>query len=261
MTQRDNILQELKELESSLVNSSTQNVYQLPAGYFDGLADRVLNRIRALNTEDAAEELRYLSPLLSGLSKQMPYTIPAGFFEGISERVIAGISDENKTPADELKELSPFLGGLKKEMPYSVPTNYFEQLEAPAKMVELRPVAKVIPIRKPNWFRYAAAAAVITFVAIGGFLLFNRNGSIDPRTQSAEWVIKNTKKISTDEINKFVQLADEESRDVVSVDVKSQVKEINDVQELIKDISEKDIENFLDDTKVESNNDEDVLMN
>jgi hypothetical protein len=55
MTQRDNILQELNELQSTLVNAGVENVYQAPRGYFDGLADQVLNRIRALNTEDASE--------------------------------------------------------------------------------------------------------------------------------------------------------------------------------------------------------------
>jgi len=55
MTQRDNILQELSELQSSLLNAGTQNVYRVPGGYFDNLAEQVLNRIRALDTENAAE--------------------------------------------------------------------------------------------------------------------------------------------------------------------------------------------------------------
>ena len=55
MTKRDNILAELRELNSSLVNAGSQNVYQVPAGYFDSLAEQVMNRIKTLNEESAAE--------------------------------------------------------------------------------------------------------------------------------------------------------------------------------------------------------------
>ena len=56
MTERNNILQELQELKSSLANTGFQNPYQVPAGYFDGLADEILNRIRALEATSASEE-------------------------------------------------------------------------------------------------------------------------------------------------------------------------------------------------------------
>ncbi len=47
---------------------SKENPYSVPAGYFDGLAENVLDSIR--NSTDhlsAKEELASLSPLLSGL--------------------------------------------------------------------------------------------------------------------------------------------------------------------------------------------------
>src|SRR6476469_4001149 len=97
MTQRDNILQELSELESSLVNAGTKPLYLVPAGYFDDLAKTVLNRIKALEAENAGDELAYLSPLLHGVSKQTPYTVPAGFFDDSLTSVVTGIRNENKT--------------------------------------------------------------------------------------------------------------------------------------------------------------------
>ena len=263
MTQRDNILQELRELQSSLANGGSQNVYRVPGGYFDGLAEQVLNRIKALNTENAAGEMNYLSPFLSGLSKQMPYSVPAGFFDGLTESVIACVKMENKTAAEELEELSPLLSGLKKETLYSVPKDYFEQLNGTIETKEIKPVVKVVSFARQKWFHYAAAAVVIGIVALGGFLLFNKN-SIDPKTQSTKWVIQNTKKISTDEINSFVQLADEEVPDVAFVDPKAHVKDKNDIQELIKGISDKEIEDFLDETQIEdsdSNNNNDAITN
>ncbi|MEI9913058.1 MAG: hypothetical protein WDO71_27555 [Bacteroidota bacterium] len=49
-------------------------------GYFEGLADQVLNRIKALETEDAAEELGYLSPLLNSISKKNSLYCSSWFF-------------------------------------------------------------------------------------------------------------------------------------------------------------------------------------
>ena len=48
MNQSSNILQELKELQSSLADKALGNTYAVPEGYFEGLAREVLNRIKAL---------------------------------------------------------------------------------------------------------------------------------------------------------------------------------------------------------------------
>ena len=86
MTQKDNILQELNDLKSSLVNVTRENIYTVPVGYFDGLAAQVISRIKAMEAVTPGEELGYLSPLLGNVSKEMPYTVPADYFEGIAEK-------------------------------------------------------------------------------------------------------------------------------------------------------------------------------
>jgi len=263
MTQKDNILQELNELQSSLVNAGFQNVYQVPGGYFDTLADQVLNRIKALEAENASEELGYLSPLLNSVSKKMPYSVPAGFFNLSDEKIMQLVRGENNglTADEELKELSPLLSGLKKEMPYSVPAGYFENIRSAVNTETANP-AKVVSMPGRKWFRYAAAAVVIGIVAISGFFLFIKKDKIDPKTQSAEWVKKNLKKVSTDEIDSFVQLT---TPVLASAETKNESKDKIDVQELIKDIPDKDIQQFLDDTQVNETNetemDEDAIMN
>lgn len=263
MTQKDNILQELKELRSSLASAGFANVYQVPTGYFDNLAERVLNRVKAMDATDAAEELKYLSPLLSSLSKEMPYSVPADFFNNQDERVRQLMHAENNglSPDEELKELSPLLSSLKKEMPYTVPVGYFESVGVNGTKEETAP-APVILITRKSWFRYAAAAIVIGFIAISGFLIWGNGKSIDPKTQSAAWVEKNLKKIPTDEINKFVQLADENVSAYATLGPKNEATDKNDVRELIKDIPEKDIQSFLDETQsAEPEANDDVLMN
>jgi hypothetical protein len=303
MTQRDNILQELRELQSSLVNAASQNIYRVPAGYFEGLADQVLRRIKALEAESAseelvllsplvnsiskkmpysvpsgffegltesiigsvktdhqtpAEELGELSPLLSSISKQTPYSVPAGFFDGLAERAMVSLENEDQTPAEELETLSPLLSGLKKEMPYGVPQGYFEGLN---NTVTIKPVAvvKIVSITRQNWFRFAAAAVVIGFVALTGFFIFNKQNPIDPKEKSFAWVEKNVKKVSTDDINDFVQLAEEAAPVMASIDIKT----ANEIKDLIKDIPEKEIQDFLDETQsgVAEENNDDMFMN
>lgn len=78
MSERTNIEKELQELGSRLPAQAPPMPYAVPTGYFEGLAEQVLRRIRQ---EDARAELEALSPLLSQLSKQTPYSVTAGYFE------------------------------------------------------------------------------------------------------------------------------------------------------------------------------------
>ncbi len=134
MTRKENILQELNELNSTLATITSQNPYTVPVGYFDGLAARILNRIKAIEAANAVEELGYLSPALSGISKQIPFSVPEGYFEGLAEKAMQSISESSdyQTANEEMETLSPLLNGLKKEMPYSVPQGYFDGLAGKA---------------------------------------------------------------------------------------------------------------------------------
>jgi len=168
MTNRNTILNELKELKSSLGSYSPQNIYTVPNGYFERLPTQILNRIKALGTTDAKNELKHLSPLLSNVSKEMPYTVPAGFFQNLTEDVLKKISehDDYQTSEEEIGSLSPLLGSLKNKNPYSVPAGYFENLETGIEKTQ----TKVISITRRRWYRIAVAAVVIGIVAIGGLL-------------------------------------------------------------------------------------------
>src|SRR5678815_327106 len=111
MTQSNNILQELKELESSLANISLQNIYSVPAGYFESLPAIMLDRIKAMDASNASEELGYLSPELDRVSKLMPYAVPPGYFENLEERVMELVreSKDYQTAKEELESISPLL--------------------------------------------------------------------------------------------------------------------------------------------------------
>jgi hypothetical protein len=245
MTQNNNILQELKELESSLADLAHQDIYSVPNGYFEGLAGIVLNRIKALEAANAAEEIGYLSPMLSNISKQVPYTVPAGYFEKLDENLLKNNFQENRdeqTASEELETLSPLLSGLKKQMPYSVPQDYFEKLTTGINAPVTKTETKIVSIGSRKWFRYAAAAVITGVIVMAGFVITNKD-KVDPGTNSHAWVEKKLKKVSTEKIEEFIQLTDEDKL-VASTETK-----IQDVKELVKDVPENEIQSLLNDAQ------------
>jgi hypothetical protein len=250
--ERNDTIQELRDLKSILCDYPKGNIYTVPEGYFEGFAGLVLNRIQALNASNAKEELEYLSPFLNSLSRENIFSVPEGYFNELPESLMAVTREHEdyQTADEELSSLSPLLSGINKHNPYSVPEGYFENFGKDVNLKsENKPVAKTISIVGRKWFRFAAAAVVIGFVALTGVSLFFK-GSVSV-SNPHEWVKTNMKKVSTDEINSFVQPADDATASAKTIDVK----------ELMKDVSDNDIQNFLNETAVAEDNNDDLLLN
>lgn len=232
MTQRDNILQELNGLQSSLATLPPRNVYTVPEGYFDNLAATVLDRIRVQENETS-------SPLLSSLSKQMPYTVPQGYFEELGEKMLQAVRESHnpQSAKEELESLSPLLSSLKKEMPYSVPQGYFENLET--KPAATR--AKLVSFSSRKWFRYAAAAVTVGIVATIALLFINQ----DKRPSEKQILAKVNK-----EVNKMNEAEKEKLADFLkaglngSETVQVSPDKTNDFKEFMKDIPEDELKAF-----------------
>ncbi|MGC4037605.1 MAG: hypothetical protein QM764_16710 [Chitinophagaceae bacterium] len=249
---RIGIIQELSDLKSNLPDIPAVEFY-VPAGYFEGFADSMLNRVKALEAANTQEELAYLSPLLDGLSKQPVYAEPEGYFEDLSEAILAKLKshEEYQTAEEELADLSPLLSSIGKKNPYSVPQGYFENFQKDINLnLENKPAAKVISITNRKWFRFAAAAVVIGFIALTSLPFIINSDSTVPVSNSHAWIEENMKKVSTDDINNFIQPA-----------VAGATAKAADVGDLLKDISDKDIQNFLNETNSAEDNSDDVLLN
>jgi hypothetical protein len=244
MTQRANILQELNEIGSTALNVTPEKVYSVPDKYFEGLVDQILNRIKAMEAINVKDELAYLSPLLNSISKETLYSVPAGYFDDWEERVIQGIrnSKDFQTVKEELEIASPLLNGINRQMPYNVPQGYFENLKAE---VNAKPEIKIVSITSRRWFRYATAAVVVGIIALCGLLFLNKK-SVDPNNNPDEWVAKNVKKVNTDKLDDFIKLADEESSTKEPAASKDEMP--GEIKELMKDVSEKEIQQFLNET-------------
>ncbi len=257
MTNRNTILNELNDIGSTLGDYSPQNIYSVPNGYFEGLPAQILNRIKALEAADSKEELGFLSPLLSNVSKEMPYAVPANYFQNLSENILQRMTRHanSQTSEEEIESLSPLLSSLKNKNPYSVPAGYFESLETKTEKKE----AIVISITKRRWYRLAVAAVFIGVVAIGGLLLIGKNSVTVNNPQA--WINKNvSKKVSAEKIDEFVTLTKDDSNEKVETDTDAAKQA--EIKELMKDVPEKDIEEFLNDAvALESNNDTEEIMN
>lgn len=258
MTNRNTILNELNDIGSTLGNINPQNLFAVPYGYFEGFPTQIMNRIKALEAADAKEELEYLSPLLSKVSKAMPYSVPAGFFQDFGDSVMERLNENvnHQTSKEEIASLSPLLSSLENKNPYSVPAGYFETLETKADKKE----ARIISITHRKWYRMAIAAVFIGIVAITGLLLINRGktgGDYDPHT----WVQKNViNKVSDEKINEFVTLVTPEEAQKAGDENAAATQA--EVKELMKDVSQKEIDEFLNDAiALESNDDADAMMN
>ena len=274
MTPKENILQELNELKSSLAGITPQNVYTVPDGYFDGLMTQVSNRIKAMEAKNAEEELNYLSPALSRLFRQVhdrpgyaggPYSIPSGYFEGLAEEMapIVVLSKHDKKASEELEGLSPLLSDLKKTMlsrpelaggPYTVPEGYFDN----PGVRRTKPAGKIVSFTHRKWYRFAAAAVMTGVVVLGGFIYLNSRKVVDPVAEPYLWVKKSIKKVDKADIDSFVKLADENFLDEDAVAV-SPVKP-GEINELMKDVSDQEIQEFLDATPDTEPNEE-IMVN
>jgi hypothetical protein len=130
----NDILDELRQLSPLVSTISRIAPYQVPAGYFNSLSDKVLARAQALHTAPSgAEETAVSSALLDRIGKQSPYGIPAHYFENFARQVLDRIHREQGntgelTASQELEQLSPLLSSLRKSSPFQAPASYFEDL-------------------------------------------------------------------------------------------------------------------------------------
>lgn len=244
MNTKNNILQELNELRSSL-GAAAPTPYVVPVGYFDEIAAQVISRIKALEAPNAWDEIVILSPVLSTISRQMPYHVPAGYFE---ENITTThfIANENElSAAEELNTFSPLLGSITKQNPYSLPAAYFDQLNTSNAAAE-KSANKVVTMASRKWWKMAAAAVAAGVLLTVGINLYTTSKKADP--------IASVEKATDAELNEFLEIADTPT-ETAAVMVESSTKE------LLKDVSDEELKSFLQETSDAGVNEESIKLN
>jgi hypothetical protein len=133
MNRHPDIVKELASISPAVANLDHTFPLVVPEGYFESLPDKILQRIREMETP--AEELESLSPLLAGMEKKTPFAVPEGYFESLASRVSIDIA-----ATDQIEPAKP---------------------AAPARVVSIGSFR--------NWTRYAAAAVVTAVIAGSAF--------------------------------------------------------------------------------------------
>jgi hypothetical protein len=250
MPQSPIIQEELQELNSSLVTLPAPADYTVPEGYFAGLAAEILTRIKAEEAHTPAAELEVLSPLLAGIHKRQVYSVPEDYFAELDPS-FAFLTDEDAK--EEMAQLSPLLDGLSRKSPFSLPDGYLDlPVTIPA---EEKQIAPVVAMRPRRWRGLAIAASIAAVIALSASIWVKQHRSA-PGTdnQSYAWVEKNMKKVSTDDISKFVDLTTPAAQDLVTGG------QSDDIKGLLKNVSDKEIQDFLKDVPVDET-DDDILFN
>jgi hypothetical protein len=201
----DQLLQRIRTAEdegSPVLQGASSNPFTVPQGYFENLAEMILKRIKAENTESASEELAVLSPLLNQLGKKTPFSTPAGYFEELTDNAVSGAKAIDYVN-EELENLSPVLVALKSKKVYDVPAGYFDNL--PSIVLEKARAQKPALLVKMNFTRrvvkYAAAAVIAGgLIVAGSFYLGNSKGG---QPDSTEGPIAGIPKPIADSLNKI----------------------------------------------------------
>ena len=238
MSNRKHIQDELKELKTDLPIDQNGSPFAVPEGYFEGFADSVLSKIKGEQLQFAMDEIAQLSPLLAGISRRMPFSVPEAYFQETIE-FLPVLTSEN--------EESLVLSFVDKEMPYQVPSGYFLDLSGQVLDKISEPGGKVIPMGRRKWMRIAMAAIFAGIITISGIFYFNSKKDIS--VDNPEWVSKKVKNVSDREIEEFVKTTDVNSTSPVTaqnIPVKT-----SDVKRLLQDVSDKDINAFLDQVPTE----------
>ena len=147
--------------EESLRFSKSEDTLSLPSGYFDNLANNILNRIKAQG--NALEEIKGLSSLLYSIQKINVFDVPGGYFEQLDKAILDRITIISSS--EELRGLSSILYDIQGKNVFEVPENYFNGLAGTIKD-KVRPTARVVNMRS-RLAKYASAAVIVGAIAFG----------------------------------------------------------------------------------------------
>jgi hypothetical protein len=144
-----------------LTGLKDRSTLQAPPGYFDGLAEQMLEVVRGLSGD-------VLPSFLEDLRDKETLRVPQGYFEGLPDQLLLGVkaSGAQEGVAEELQRLSPFLAPLPRNYPGTVPTGYFEQFVPRGAEAVVVPIGK--SAQRGSIHQLLAAAVIIGVVLMSG---------------------------------------------------------------------------------------------
>lgn len=242
-------MNELREISPTVAQAGFNLPYHVPQGYFEGLAQSILQRIKdegwTKDDRTSGEELLELSPLLAGLSKKMPFSVPEGYFGELSDNVVGGVKAIDFVN-EEVESISPMMQELRTINVYEAPQGYFENLASNVldKVRERQP-AKVVSMNAGRRFmRYAAAAIITGALAIGGWFYFNNSGTVKDQqlATTAMEKISDDSKVSDEEMANYLET--ETLPIALNIAANAEINEA-DIREMLSEATEDELQQFI----------------
>lgn len=106
-TLADHILSCVYLDDTNLLSETEKKSLTVPEGYFEGLADAIMHKIKAGASENSAAEILYLSPAVSAIGNKNIFTVPNNYFETNVQRILNHIHKPAKVV--EMKSRSSFI--------------------------------------------------------------------------------------------------------------------------------------------------------
>lgn len=147
------------------------NNHTVPQGYFDNLAADIMSRIK----NEASQENEH-SNVLAGIGNKNVFTVPSGYFEGVASNIVAQIHNENNSEVfAETNAISETIARIGNKNVLTVPAGYFNDLANNINSKIDQP-AKVVPMNSfRKFYKYAAAAVIMGFIALTTVFIINNN--------------------------------------------------------------------------------------
>lgn len=230
----------VKNEGSPVLQNNKENPYQVPAGYFENLSDTILNKVRAIESGSPKEELEVLSPLLSGLSKKAPFSIPQGYFEELPSNITDGAKAIDLVN-EELENLSPLMNSLKGVNVYEVPSSYFEELpDLLLQKAKQQQPAKLVSMKFTRRVMQYAVAAVMTGLIIMGGLRVINGPTVTPSDPSIA-------SIPDTEIIQYLESNGDNVEPVLTTTTPEESIDLSadDMKEMLADISDEELQQFV----------------
>lgn len=230
MNDGEHTRQELKDISPLLAGISNKMLNEIPQGYFNGLSEKIISKI-------------HQNPVII-TATGFPFFAPPGYFEELPQTILEKIRTANSTEtlinsSDELMEITPFLATVSKKNPYTVDENYFAKKDWNIFIQEEKASAKIITF--PRWTHYLVAASVFVIIAISA-VFYVGNNNLPPASENSFAI--ELKKLPDSVISNYL-----DSTTVYSIGVNTLVNQQIDVNTLLYNISDQQIENYLDNTK------------
>jgi hypothetical protein len=184
-----------------------KNLYVVPDGYFNSLAENILKKIKSLSNP-VWQELEEISPLLSKIPKTNVYSVPDTYFEASSSLIDVAHS--------------------KLDVAHS------------------KPQAKVISFgsRARRWINYAAAACIAAVLFGGGYFYLDKN-KIQPASPISEAEVQQQiSQLSDDEIANYLEENNNTGIYTSNGDDDNQPQNLN-IQTMLQNVSDEEIQQYL----------------